>query len=319
MKMKPEVLHSAMVIGNSPLMEQVMELAIKMAPSLMPVLVTGPTGSGKEVIASVLHLMRGDPHLPFVDLNCAAIPENLMESLLFGHEKGVFTGAVGRHRGYFFMAGEGTLFLDEIAEMPLPQQAKLLRVIESREFRPLGSAQSYPFRGRVIAATHADLEKMVEEGRFREDLFYRLHVLRIDVPSLDERRQDIPEFIKHFAAKSERAVSFSPEAVEVLVSANWPGNVRQLKSTIDKIALLNDKNPVTDRCVAKYLHQKPDIPERLFANLAEQVIRLDCDNKVSRMETALVHQALKKAKGNKSQAARYLGVHRKYVERRVKT
>ena len=318
MNFNSETLRNAVVVGDSPLMEEVMGLVVKMAPSLMPVLITGPTGAGKEVVASLLHVMRGDPHLPFVDLNCAAIPENLMESLLFGHEKGMFTGAIQRHQGYFSMTGEGTLFLDEIGEMPLAQQAKLLRVIESREFRPLGRTRNSAFHGRIIAATHGDLEQMVMEGRFREDLYYRLNVLHIDVPSLDRRRQDIPEFIKYFVSRSENPVHFSRDAVELLMSLNWPGNVRQLKSTIDKISLLSDENPVTGRCVARFIHRAPEATGTLFQNLADQVIQLNCENKVGRMEAALVQQALKKAKGNKTQAARYLGVHRKYVERRAK-
>ena len=317
MNVKPK-LRATMVIGNSPLMKQTMTLVGKMAPSLMPVLITGPTGAGKEVIASALHRMRDGAHHPFVDLNCAAMPDNLMESLLFGHEKGMFTGAVNRYQGYFAVTGEGSLFLDEIGEMSLAQQAKLLRVIESREFRPLGSAQSLPFQGRIIAATHADLESMVKEGKFREDLYYRLNVLRIEVPSLDKRREDIPEFVEYFLARSERPVRFSREAVATLSSLSWPGNVRQLKSTIDKIALLSDENPVTGNSVKQFIQPPSDPLGHLFQHIAEQVIQLNCENKIGLMEKALIRQALKKANGNKSQAARYLGVHRKYVERRVK-
>lgn len=318
MKVKLEVLRSAMVIGSSPLMQEMMAMVEKMAPSRMPVLITGPTGSGKEVVASVVHLMGGDDHLPFVDLNCAAIPENLMESLLFGHEKGVFTGAITRHQGYFSMTGKGTLFLDEIGEMPLTQQAKLLRVIEAREYRPLGSVQSYPFEGRIVAATHANLETLVAKGRFREDLYYRLNVLQVAVPSLDERRVDIPEFVAYFMSRVERPVSLSLEAVKLLCQINWPGNVRQLKSTIEKIALLSDKTIVSAKEVRRFLHQGPPPVSRVFETIADQVIGLPCDNKVDRMESALVKQALKRAGGNKSEAARSLGVHRKYVERRVK-
>lgn len=319
LKVSQAVLRDAMVIGSSSKMEKVMDLVCRMAPSSLPVLITGPTGCGKEVIASVVHHMRGDPHLPFVDLNCAAIPESLVESLLFGHEKGMFTGATGKHQGYLAIAGRGTLFLDEIGELPLPQQAKLLRVIESREYRPLGGAVNLPFEGRIIAATHADLDVMIKKRQFREDLYYRLNVLKLEIPSLTERRQDIPEFIRFFLRRIGQKVNFTEGAMTMMMSLDWPGNIRQLKNTIEKISLLSDENPITEKSVLAFAHTPHVTLDEAFDDVADQVIDLVCDEKVERMEAALVRRALFRAEGNKSQAARFLGVHRKFIERKAKS
>ena len=313
-----EIVRDAMVIGSSAKMERVMDMVCRIASSSLPVLITGPTGCGKEVIASVIHHMRGDPCLPFVDINCAAIPETLVETLLFGHEKGMFTGATGKHQGYLSITGRGTLFLDEIGELPLPQQAKLLRVIESRSYRPLGGAVNLPFEGRIIAATHADLETMIEHRRFREDLYYRLNVLNLEIPSLQERRQDIPELIRFFLRRVEQKVDFTDGALQAMMALDWPGNIRQLKNTIEKISLLSEENPITEKSVAVFAHQQTLSLDETFDSVADQVIDLACEDKVERMETALVRRALLRAEGNKSQAARFLGVHRKYIERKVK-
>lgn len=311
-------MNDALVIGSSRKMADLMDMVLRIASSSLSVLITGPTGCGKEVIASVIHHMRGEPHLPFVDLNCAAIPETLMESLLFGHEKGVFTGATVKHQGYLAMTGRGTLFLDEIGDLPLSQQARLLRVIETREFRTLGGTENIPFEGRIIAATHANLESMIKSKRFREDLYYRLNVLNLEIPSLNERRQDIPEFINFFLRKTEHPVDFSDEAVRMLMALDWPGNIRQLKNTLEKIALLSDENPITEKSVRAFAPHHTDFIDISFEHMADRVIDLACDNKVERMEAALVRRALQRAGGNKSQAARFLCVHRKYIERKIK-
>ena len=313
-----EIVRNAMVIGTSNKMATVMDMVTRMAPSSLPVLITGPTGCGKEVIASVVHHMRGDPHQPFVDLNCASIPETLVESLLFGHEKGMFTGATGRHQGYLATTGSGTLFLDEIGELPLAQQAKLLRVIETREYRPLGGAMNLPFEGRIVAATHADLESMIKNRLFREDLYYRLNVLKIEIPSLNDRREDIPEFVRFFLGRVEHKVDFTEGAIRLMMSLDWPGNIRQLKNTIEKISLLSDENPITELSVSDLVQSSTCTLDDVFDSVADQVVDMACEDKVERMEAALVRRALARAGGNKSQAARFLGVHRKYIERKVK-
>ncbi|MCG8472827.1 MAG: sigma-54 dependent transcriptional regulator [Desulfobacterales bacterium] len=314
-----ETLDDVMVVGSSAKMARVMRMVVKIAPSTLPVLITGPTGSGKEVIASLIHHMRDGPRLPFVDVNCAAIPESLVESLLFGHEKGIFTGASGRHEGYFGIAGKGTLFLDEIGELPLAQQAKLLRVIETREYRPLGGAVNFPFEGRIIAATHTDLEAMIDDRKFREDLFYRLNVLKLEVPPLSERRQDLPELVRFFRHRASPSVEFTDDAIKALASLEWPGNVRQLKNTIDKISLLADENPVTEKTIQAFTEGKRASPFDVLERLADEILTLECDNKVGEMEAALIRRSLALARGNKSQAARLLGVHRKVVERKFKS
>nr|WP_320016543.1 sigma-54 dependent transcriptional regulator [uncultured Desulfobacter sp.] len=319
LKVNQESMHDVMIIGSSLKMKKIMNMIYRITPSSLPVLITGPTGCGKEVIASVVHLIGGDPDLPFVDLNCAAIPETLIESLLFGHERGVFTGAMGKHQGYLSIASNGTLFLDEIGELPLSQQAKLLRVIETREFRPLGGTANLPFEARVIAATNSDLESMINKRQFREDLYYRLNVLKLEIPSLNERRQDIPEFIDFFLGRIGHQVRFTDGAVRILMALDWPGNIRQLKNTIEKIVLLSEDNPISSKSVLALTHQQTDSVDDVFDNVADQVIDLVCDDKIERMEAALIRRALMKAEGNKSRAARFLSVHRKYIERKAKT
>jgi DNA-binding NtrC family response regulator len=299
-------------------MRKLRALVEKVALSDRPVLVTGPTGSGKELTVMSIHELGPTPAGPLVDLNCGAFPAALIESQLFGHERGAFTGAERKHDGFFTTVGSGTLFLDEIAELPLDLQAKLLRVLESRTFRPLGAAASQRFDGRVIAATHVDLTERVAEGRFREDLYYRLNVLELRVPSLEERREDIPALLAHFISTQSRPLSFADDAMDLLMHAPWPGNVRQLRNLVDRIAVFAPDGPVSAETVESLLLPRAqkggDEPLR---KLVREVLKSDAPDKFKLMEGTLVEEALLLAQGNKSAAARLLGVHRKVVERRL--
>jgi DNA-binding NtrC family response regulator len=284
-----------------------------------PVLVTGPTGAGKELVVGALHALGAHPDEPLLDLNCSAIPEALMESQLFGHEKGAFTGADRRQEGYFTLVRQGTLFLDEVAELPPPLQAKLLRVLETGRFRPVGSPTEARFTGRVVAATHADLADRVRSGRFREDLYYRLNVLAVIVPPLADRREDIPALVAHFCRDQRRPISFSSGALEMLGRAPWPGNVRELRSLIDRVAVFADAEVITPEVLAPFLPGAP-APAADASDLratAQAILRLPIENKLEAIEEALVAEAMALADGNKTAAARLLGVHRKAVSRRI--
>lgn len=308
-----------MVIGKSISMQKLIQRAERAANSDLPVLITGPTGSGKEVIAKLIHKLGSPPNTPFLDVNCSAIPETLIESQLFGHEKGAFTGANSKQDGYFSLAADGVLFLDEIAELPLWQQTKLLRVLETNSFRRVGGAVNQIFRGRIVAATHVDLEKRVKEKRFREDLYYRLNVIQLDVPPLNQRREDIPLLITYFAEKRPRCISFTPAALKQLEWAEWRGNIRELKNTVEHMAVMSDSSCLDADEVRNYVKTSNDNSnvEKQLDTLAQKLLKLELPNKLEAIEYACIQLALEQAGGNKSSAARALGVHRKYIERRL--
>jgi len=309
----------ARLVGVSRPMELLRETTRRVALSDRPVLVAGPTGAGKELVVSAIHALGPHPDEPLLDLNCSAIPESLMESQLFGHEKGAFTGADRRQEGYFTLVRQGTLFLDEVAELPPALQAKLLRVLETGRYRPVGSATETRFAGRVVAATHADLAHRVRAGQFREDLYYRLNVLVVRVPSLAERREDVPALVAHFCRDQPRALRFSSEALDLLSQAAWPGNVRQLRNLVDRLSVFADAELVTPEVLAGFLHDAPPAPGEApsLRAAAQTVLRLPIENKLEAIEEALVEEAMALAGGNKSAAARLLGVHRKAVSRRL--
>jgi two-component system, NtrC family, response regulator HydG len=231
------------LLGESPPMRQLRALIERVAGAASSVLITGETGTGKELVALAIHAESPRADRPFVALNCAALPEHLLESELFGHARGAFTGASQSRRGLFVEADEGTMFLDEIGDLPLPLQGKLLRVLQSGEVRPVGSETSRTVDVRCVAATHKDLSVLVDKGLFREDLFFRLDVLRLPVPPLRERSEDIPALVEHFLRRSQTAASrsvlagFEPEALELLVRSDWPGNVRQLQNLVERLVV----------------------------------------------------------------------------------
>ena len=248
----------AELITRSSAMEDLLSQARRVAASDASVCIFGASGTGKELLARAIHRASPRGEAPFVAVNCGAIPEGLLESELFGHKKGSFTGAVADRRGLFQAAQGGTLFLDEIGDMPLPLQVKLLRALEERKIRPVGSHEQYDVDVRVIAATHRKLEERIASGEFREDLYYRLNVVKLYIPTLAERREDIPllanEFLTRLATRYRRGrLSFSPDAMEILVSAPWPGNVRQLLNVIEQAVALAATEVIPESLVRQAL------------------------------------------------------------------
>ncbi|MGR2738158.1 two-component system response regulator GlrR [Billgrantia sp. Q4P2] len=292
----------ASIITRSPELERVLEQARMVAASDVSVLITGPSGSGKELLARAIHDASPRASKPFVAINCGALPEQLLESELFGHAKGAFTGAVSDHKGLFQAAEGGTLFLDEIGDMPLPLQVKLLRALQERQIRPLGSTQSFPVNVRILSATHRDLSQAMHQGEFREDFFYRLNVVNLKLPALKDRAEDVPLLARHLVAQAaERhkpfVKGFSPEALNLLATSAWPGNVRQLVN-------------VVEQCVA--LTRSPMIPEALVAQaLAAEDCALPTFNDArAGFERSYLVKVLKITEGNVTQAARIAGRNR---------
>lgn len=248
--------YGADMIGNSEPMQQVRSMIAKVAPTDARVLITGPNGSGKELVARNIHQQSERSAMPFVEVNCAAIPSELIESELFGHEKGSFTSAIKQHKGKFEQADGGTLFLDEIGDMSLAAQAKVLRVLQERKLSRVGSDKDIEVNVRVVAATNKDLQEEIRKGNFREDLYHRLSVILIKVPSLDDRRDDIPMLIDHFIAKyteGGKPRTFSSEAVKLLQEKSWPGNIRELDNVVDRLLILGEQE-VTAQDVKDYVN-----------------------------------------------------------------
>jgi DNA-binding NtrC family response regulator len=309
----------AAMIGTSPPIERVMKLVARVADADAPVLIIGETGSGKEMVARAIHHAGRRSNQPFLAVNCSALPGSLIESLIFGHQRGAFTGAVQRMRGQLELAGSGTLLLDEIAEMPVELQAKLLRVLEDRRFRPLGGEEELPLRARVIAATHVDLEKRIAEGRFREDLFYRLNVVAVNVPSLAERGDDVIQLLHSFAAQFSPKLRFTDEAVEWIRRRHWPGNVRELKNGIERLALLADSEVIDVAALEELVGGQLREGAREVDKMARAILALPSriGSKLDLIERAILHHAIEMCSGNKSAAARLLGVNRKSLERKL--
>ena len=300
------------IVGQNKKLYNLAEIINKISPSDRSIFLRGATGSGKELFARAIHDASGRPG-KFVAVNCGAIPESLFESLLFGHDRGAFTGADKRQEGFLNQAKDGTLFLDEIAELPLLQQTKLLRVLETGIYNRIGSQQEQRFTGRTVAATHANINKMVENGLFREDLLYRINTFELNIPALDDRRDDIPLLAKYFAENIGDVV-FSDCALRYLQSASWPGNIRQLKNSIDRICILADDKYVTADCIEKM--QECQFDDQPLAAIARSVLTLAKGDKIKAISEAMVIEALAETNGNKTKAAEMLGVHRKVVERR---
>jgi len=285
------------VVGESPEMKEVLKLAAKAAMSSLTVLISGKTGTGKELIAKVIHANGPRKEGPFLSVNCAALPEVLLESELFGHRKGAFTGATEDRKGLFEAADGGTLFLDEVGEMSPSLQAKLLRVLETGEVRRLGETQIKRVDVRVIAATNRDLEKDVRDGRFRRDLFYRLNIFPIHIPPLRERREDIPLLAGHFLKDTGKRLS--PEALNLLVKYDWPGNVRELKNEMERVVVLAEGNVIG-----------PDVLSDRIRTGKRPPFRRTLREILDRTEREVIERVLKECKGNRSEAARRLGLSR---------
>jgi DNA-binding NtrC family response regulator len=298
------------LVGSSPAMKRIVALIEKVAPSDATVLVRGASGTGKELVARALHFNSPRRDRPLVTVNCAALQENLLESELFGHEKGAFTGAVQTKQGLIEVAEGGTLFIDEIAEMPPGMQAKLLRVLEDGSFRRVGGTREHRANVRVIAATNKPLEEEQKAGRFREDLFYRLNVITIHLPPLRERREDIPALIQHFLTTRQvgaQRTQVSPEALDALVRYDWPGNVRELANVLERAQILAEEHLIT----------LDDLPESL-ASVALPSATPGADPlHLHEVERRHVLEILQREKGNKVHAAKALGVSRRALYRLI--
>ncbi len=253
------------IITQNQAMEELLKQALRLAKSDVSILIQGASGSGKEVLAQAIHKASQRSKHPFIAINCAAIHENLLESELFGHKKGAFTGADSSHTGMIESANRGSLFLDEIGDMPLDFQAKLLRALEEKCIRPVGSNQTVDVDVRIISATHVNLEQAVENKTFREDLYYRLNVVVLEIPSLAERREDIVLLAKHFLNKTLQvtpdcvARSFSPEALQYMMTAPWPGNIRQLLNVVEQVAVLSNTPVISEQLVIRALRGKTSV------------------------------------------------------------
>ena len=297
------------IVGDHPTMQRSLEMGAMLAPSQAPILILGETGTGKELFARYIHRLSGRPRGAFVPVNCAAIPEDLVESLLFGHKKGAFTGAVNDQLGKFDIADKGTLFLDELGELPLPAQAKLLRVLQDGLVEPIGQAEAHKVDVRIVAATNRDLRKLVRQGKFREDLFYRLNVGEIKLSPLRERRSDIPKLALHILDRLNgslrRPKRLSSEALSRLQSHNWAGNVRDLENVIERSIRLC-RHDVLD--ADDLLITEPVTYADPLDALPDPYEGFSLDEFLGSARKQMILRALEAANGNQSQAARMLGI-----------
>ena len=308
-------------IGQCPAMQKVFALIRKVADTRSTVLITGESGTGKELVARAIHMQSHRHDAPFVTVNCGALTETLLESELFGHMKGAFTGAVANKPGLFEVAHGGTLFLDEISETSLSLQVKLLRVIQEKSFKRVGGTADITVDVRIIAATNQDLRQAVESGTFREDLYYRLNVIPIHLPPLRERREDIPLLVEHFLERfnrehGKRIRRVSPEAMELLVQAPWRGNVRELENVLERAVALSDGEVLTVDLLPRELLVEPVRGRGYTMELPPEGV--DLEETVANLEKSLIHQALKRTGGRKTEAAKLLGLTFRAFRHRVK-
>ena len=309
-----EIQGAGRIIGASPLILKTLDLVRQVAPSTATILIQGESGTGKELIADAIH--HGSPRREraFIKVNCAALPETLLESELFGHERGAFTGAVARKEGRFELAEGGTLFMDEIGEISPAMQAKLLRVLQSGEFERVGGTRTLTADVRLIAATNSDVAALVREKRFREDLYYRLNVITIHLPPLRARQDDIPllahHFLRKYAAKNAKTVGgFAEEALDILQTYAWPGNVRELENVIERAVVLTRSSVISPA----------DLPEALVgADQAARHLVISIGTPLEEVEDRLIEETLRYTKGDKTLAAKLLGIATRTIYRRVK-
>ena len=307
------------IIGTSAVIEQLRALVARVADSDATVLIRGETGAGKELVARALHETSSRRELPFVAVNCSALPPTHMESLLFGHERGAFRWADSRRPGQLELAGGGTVLLDDVADMPRSLQAKLLRVLEDRRFRPVGAADERRLEARVLASTHLDLKTRLASGQFRDDLYYRLSVVTIEVPSLAEHRSDIVDLVSAFAAALPRKVRFTDDAIVWLSLRTWSGNVRELRNTVERVSLLAEETTVDSVALEGIVERRVQTREaQELDELACRVLALPDapGHKIERVVRAMIARAMDASGGNKSEAARLLGMDRRTLERR---
>ena len=309
------------IVGNSPAMQEVYKTVGKVAKADATVLITGESGTGKELVAEALHYNSNRRSGPIVKVSCAALPETLLEAELFGHEKGSFTGAMTQRRGRFEMADKGTIFLDEIGEMSLPMQTKLLRVLQERKIERVGSSLPIKVDIRIICATNKDLQRQVEQQRFRDDLFYRLNVINIHMPPLRDRKEDIPALVEHFLAKHRYSATAQPaaiseEALKRLMEYDWPGNVRELENVVERAVVLSRGQIITSRELPFGDHETGDHEEDGGDEVS--VEKSFFKKSVAQFEKDLIMKALRDATGNRSKAAEMLGIYRRLLYAKIK-
>lgn len=305
--------HLKNIIGKSPQMKEVLALVDNIAETNSTVLIQGASGTGKEVIARAIHLKSLRRDMPFIAANCAAIPRELLESELFGHEKGAFTGATYTKKGRFEQADGGTLFLDEVGEMDLSAQIHLLRVLQEKEFRKVGGTELIKIDVRIISSSNKDLEQAVKEDRFREDLFYRLNVIAISLPKLNERKDDIPLLVDHLLTKhglesGRGKKTMSPEAMALMMKHNWPGNVRELENVIERAVILSKDTVIKPEYLPQIVRKEPQGDHRVFIQ----------DRSLEEMEKQYIYGVLRENKWNKSKSARILGIERMTLYHKIK-
>jgi two-component system nitrogen regulation response regulator NtrX len=297
------------IIGTSAVIRDIRETVKQAADSDARILITGENGAGKEVIARAIHLCSSRADNPFVDVNCAAIPETLIESELFGHEKGAFTDAVSTRKGRFEMAHGGTLFLDEIGDMSLSAQAKVLRVIQEQKIERVGGEKTIETDVRIIAATNQDLEKACENGRFRQDLFFRLNVIPIHVPPLRERPEDIPMLLCHFLKLLKRELTLEADAQDALASHDWPGNVRELKNLAERIAVMHQKDSITGEDLQKLLNKKSKKSQNQAGVMPEGILERNYNEARDNFEKYYLEFHLLKNNGIITRTAEAIGIY----------
>jgi two-component system response regulator HydG len=304
------------IIGQSPAMNKLFETMALVAPSEATALIVGESGTGKELIANAIHQNSPRKDRPFIKVNCAALPETLLESELFGHEKGAFTGATARKLGRFQLAHKSSILLDEIGEMSPATQAKILRVIQEREFEPLGSTQTFKADTRVMDATNKNLEEEIKKGLFREDLYYRINVVTIRVPPLRERHEDIPLlanfFLKRFAKKNKRVIKgFTPRAVDLLMRYDWLGNVRELENVVERAVIMARGEMITPM-------EFPENLNELDVELKEPSLNLSAGRSLKEVEKEMILRTLAETGGNRTHAADILGISRRTLQLKLK-
>jgi two-component system response regulator HydG len=304
------------IIGRSLEMKKLLETVALVAPTEATVLILGESGTGKELIANAVHQNSPRKDRPFIEVNCAALPETLLESELFGHEKGAFTGATTRRQGRFHLAHKGSIFLDEIAEMSSTTQAKILRVLQEREFEPVGSSETVKVDTRIIAATNKNLQERIKEGRFREDLYYRINVVSLSVPALRERSNDIPLlvdfFLKQYAEKNRRLVKgFTPKAMDLLMRHDWLGNVRELENVVERSVILARGDMITPS-------EFPNIIQELDLESKETNIDLTPGRTLKDVEKDMIIRTLEETGGNRTHSAKILGISRRTLQLKLK-
>ena len=312
------------MVGRSKLMKQVFERIKKVATSDSTVFINGPSGTGKELVANAIHSLSPRRSHNLVSVNCGAIPSELLESELFGHEKGAFTGAITSRKGRFEIAHRGTIFLDEIGDMPLLLQVKLLRVLQNKVIERVGSTEPTEIDVRIITATHRNLEESVQQGNFREDLYYRLNVIPIKIPALKDRREDIPLLVGHFLSKfasadGRNAIEFDDESLEMLFNYDWPGNVRELENLIERLVILRGGNLIkAGDLPVKFLTSEPKEASTLKNIITLPQDGLDLKQILSDIEDSLINQALEITGGNKNQASKLLNLNRTTLIEKMK-